>query len=271
MAKKYRDSADFSQSSFVKANRPASDVISTFNGDFGDADSEALLGFGDTEENYNPFQRQSKYAVSDDSDFEDEFEVEEEDDEEEPINVPQDTTSIVKQAAKEKAIAALMKGNASPEAIAEVTAAIDAIKPEAITQAVADTIALKKSDFAHPILKIQKAKLSGGFEGMGDWFSDLRDTVVQSTTQQATKSAQQLATTAVQAVVAPVASTLAKAASTPEAQAALQQAANTGISQMQSAFKAKINEFWTNYRLPILIGAGGIVALTAFLIIRKRK
>jgi len=267
-------SADFSQRSVVQVNKTANDVIDTFgNADFGNYDSESMCGFAESD---SIMPRLSQYYKRDcechtdrEHTFDDEYS---EESSEEPVNITQDTPTIVKETATAAVEQKLLSEGASSQKIAEVKSAIQNIKNEKIEQAVADTLAAKKNVFIHPMMKLQSAKLSGGFSGgMGDWFSDLRDTVVQSTATQAEKSAQQLATSAVQAVVAPVAQALTKAASTPQAQAALQQATNTGIQQFQTALTAKAKSLWTEYRLPIIAGAAGLTALTLFLIIRKRK
>jgi hypothetical protein len=274
--KKFPTSADFSQTSVVQVHKSANDVIDTFgNADFGNTDSESLSGFGDSD---SLFQRQSCSSFYDDSDdYDDEYadeyadEDEDEDEDEEPVNVPQNTSSFVKDAAKQKVEESLRANGADAALIEKVKSLIDNFKAEDITQAVADTLAAKRATFIHPMAALHANAKVKPMSGMGDWFSDLRDTVVQSTATQAEKSAQQLATTAVQAVVAPVAQALSNAANTPQAQAALQQATNTGIDQFQKAISAKASALWTQYRLPILIGSGGLLALTIFLIARRKK
>jgi len=269
--KKYSDSADFSQSSFVSVARPASDMIDTFGGsNFGNADSESLCGFGDTEPNYNPFQRRNKEGCECESvdSYDDDYEYEAD---HAPVNISENTDESVKSLAKIAVEKALSEKGASSEKIERVKKAIDSIQSEKVEQAVADTVAAKINTAAHPLMKFQTAKLGGGFSGMGDWFSDIRDKVLTSAGTTAQTEAQKLATTAVQAAVAPVANTLAQVANSPQAQAAMQKATQTGITQIQTALKQQISDIWKSYKIPVLVGGAALIGTTIFLIAKRRK
>jgi len=274
MAKKYPTSADFSQRSIVQVHKTASDVIDTFGGDFGNYDSEALSGFGDSD---SLFQRQHKYKDFCDDRYQDENE--DEDDYQEvsnPVNVPSDTHEIVKETAKNKVEADLKSQGANQETISQAKKIIDAIPAAQLHQVVADAATTKAQakTYIHPMLGLMQTnsiKMGSLPSGFGDLFSDIRDLVVSKVETAAPAAVQQVATAAVQAAAAPVVKALTAASQTPQAQAALQQASNTALASAQKAISDKMNAIWSQYKLPVMIGAGSLAALAIFFIVRKRK